>query len=385
MKQGISAQESGLFSRSRCESSGPHLRLRRAGDPCCHVEHCVDRPPVLAGKLEAAAVLAAPASSHGPRGPSIAARLAMFRHYQWPNGTVIRIRFLGGDAQQRAMVKRHALGWIEFANLHFAFGDDRDAPVRIAFEEGGSWSFIGTDCTRHKAGPTMNFGWLRRDTSEAAARRVILHEFGHLLGFVHEHQNPARPFRWNREAVYRHYRGAPNHWSPAEVDHNVFRKYSRARTQFTDFDPRSIMCYPIPNEFTVGDYEVGLNYDLSEADRRFARMMYPRPAPRATTLYIGAPPHDAELGQPGEVDVYRFEVTMPGRYELRTGGGTDTVIALEKENRQLIAEDDNSGYDHNAAIRAVLEPGWYTIRVWHHNPRATGRYAIWLMHSVRPS
>src|SRR3546814_7721890 len=33
----------------------------------------------------------------------------------WPNGSTIRIRFLGGSSQQQALVKQHAVEWAQYA------------------------------------------------------------------------------------------------------------------------------------------------------------------------------------------------------------------------------------------------------------------------------
>lgn len=33
----------------------------------------------------------------------------------------------------------------------------------------------------------MHFGWLRDDTDDVEWRRVVVHEFGHALGAIHEH------------------------------------------------------------------------------------------------------------------------------------------------------------------------------------------------------
>jgi hypothetical protein len=39
----------------------------------------------------------------------------------------------------------------------------------------------------------MNFGWIGdNDVISDSEKGVILHEFGHALGLVHEHQSPAR-------------------------------------------------------------------------------------------------------------------------------------------------------------------------------------------------
>jgi serralysin len=45
---------------------------------------------------------------------------------------------------------------------------------------------------------------------------------------------------------------------------------------FTKFDIESIMLYAIPNELTVGDFEVGWNTILSATDKEFMRQNYPK-------------------------------------------------------------------------------------------------------------
>jgi len=123
--------------------------------------------------------------------------------------------------------------------------------------------------------PTMNFGWLRSNTPNDEVRRVVLHEFGHALGLVHEHQNPAVAIPWNKAAVYQYYQGPPNQWSQEQVDLNIFEVYGKGLTKYTRFDRNSIMLYPIPAELTTGGYQVGWNNELSYWDKLFIRKCYP--------------------------------------------------------------------------------------------------------------
>ena len=69
--------------------------------------------------------------------------------------------------------------------------------------------------------------------------------------------------------------GPPNNWSKADVDFNLFERYSQHITQFTQFDRESIMLYPVPNQFTIGDFEVGWNTRLSATDKQFIGTIYP--------------------------------------------------------------------------------------------------------------
>src|SRR5471030_922448 len=104
----------------------------------------------------------------------------------------------------------------------------------------------------------MNFGWLEDNTPDEEWRRVVVHEFGHALGCIHEHSNPVGNIQWNKPVVYQYYEGAPNNWTKEQVDSNLFAKYSANITQFTALDPNSIMMYPIPAQFTLDGFSVGL-------------------------------------------------------------------------------------------------------------------------------
>lgn len=204
-------------------------------------------------------------------------RMALVKASKWQPGDKIRITFLDGDPELRERVRRVAEEWMQYADINLFFTDDPDADIRISFtHDRGSWSYIGTMCRRVRSGePTMNYGWLTAETPEEEVRRVVLHEFGHALGCIHEHQSPAGGIHWNKDAVYRHYMGPPNNWPPEEVDHNLFEKYDASLTQFSRLDPRSIMMYPIPREFTTDGFEVGWNRELSQTDKDFIAQMYP--------------------------------------------------------------------------------------------------------------
>jgi len=203
-------------------------------------------------------------------------RLALINGYKWNSGDAIRIRFLDGNAAQHAKVKQYAQEWTQFANLKLFFDNSANADIRISFVTDGSWSTIGTDCRSVTGGrATMNYGWLDADVTDDEARRVVLHEFGHALGFIHEHQNPTGGIQWNKPAVYAYYGGPPNNWSTEKVDHNIFKAYEASLTSYSATDRESIMMYPIPKAFTTNNYEVGLNTALSAMDKEFVGKMYP--------------------------------------------------------------------------------------------------------------
>lgn len=178
------------------------------------------------------------------------------------------------------MVKKFASLWMDHANISFNFVDGGAGQVRIAFTEAkGSWSAVGTDalCDKYFSSylPTLNFGWLLPETSEADCKQVILHEFGHVLGCCHEHQSPAAPFTWNEEEVYNVFGGSPNFWPPEKVRHNVLNKLSLNDTVYSEYDPDSIMLY----EFDGGLFQSGVgtkwNGELSDGDKAMIKKLYP--------------------------------------------------------------------------------------------------------------
>lgn len=196
----------------------------------------------------------------------------------WKPGRVLRARFLDGDSTVQEKVKAIAQGWTNFANITFVFGDDPDAEIRISFQLPGSWSYIGADALLiAKDKPTMNFGWLTPITDDEEYSRVVLHEFGHALGMIHEHQNPAGKIPWNEQAVLDYYMGPPNYWTEAQVRSNIFQTYSRDYTKFTEFDMDSIMRYPIPREHVLDPAWAveWQNYQLSKLDKTFISECYP--------------------------------------------------------------------------------------------------------------
>ena len=307
-------------------------------------------------------------------------RMALITGKKWQNGRTLRVGFLDGDPAVHAKVKANAQQWSQYANVTFAFGPVADAEIRIAFDPGdGSWSYIGTDALgidRNKS--TVNFGWLTRETSDIEYSRVVLHEFGHALGCIHEHQHPLNDIPWDKEAVYRYYSGPPNYWSREQVDINLFQKYSTTLTQFSTFDPKSIMLYAIPNSLTIGDFEVGWNQQLSKTDKAFIGAMYPLAEKPVTGLAVGGRAVAAAIGTHGEEDLFRFKVPKRGVYAIETKGETDVVMGLFGPNDQttLVAEDDDSGLGANARIVVTLKAGTYYVRIRHYRPSGTGQYRI---------
>jgi serralysin len=206
-------------------------------------------------------------------------RAALLLSTKWESGQTITVKFLEGEQSLKDRVAAVAREWTKpgRANLDLRFVDQGPADIRIAFVQGdGSWSYLGTDCRNIPANqPTMNYGWLTPASPEDELRRVVLHEFGHALGLIHEHQNPKKPISWNKPAVYADLGGPPNNWSKATIDNNMFKAYKRKKVAATNVDPDSIMMYPIPASWTTNGFSADLNGELSPLDEALIANQYP--------------------------------------------------------------------------------------------------------------
>jgi serralysin len=200
--------------------------------------------------------------------------MAVMKAAVWEPGQTLRIAFRGGRVRDRVAVMKAANTWMEHANLKIVQVVRGPAELRFAFELGhGSWSYVGRECLEIPPDqPTGNMGWPDDPGRD-------LHELGHALGCIHEHQSPAEAIPWNKPAVYAFYGGPPNNWSKQEVDQQVFAKYDGTTISNSVWDKHSVMEYPIPTELVTDPaFSVGWNQVLSPTDIAFISNLYPRSA-----------------------------------------------------------------------------------------------------------
>lgn len=247
----------------------------------------------------------------------------------WEPGDTLKVCFFGGNPVVRALIAGVAVEWSAYANIQFDFGSPNDrrdcrsassgfSQIKIGFGEKGYWSAVGTDSVEllNAYQPSMNLeefdfryspyqpakggGLLKPENVLASAsardRATILHEFGHALGLLHEHQNPALgcqdEIRWSGENnVYDYYARPPNRWDREKVDRNLG---PIARTDPDAVrgapDRASIMIYAQPARIflrgAASSCFVPEPTAISAADKAIIAKMYP----------VGAvPPSDTEF------------------------------------------------------------------------------------------
>lgn len=352
----------------------------------------------------------------GPPGMSMASRAMADTALRWDPGSELSVYFLpgGGDWAEaiRTAVKRLAPEWSKAANVRFKFVSTPEAHITVNLSPGrggasyGMYScYLGTDCLAMigRGVPAMHLVFppnLAQNPAlmESEFRRVILHEFGHALGFVHEHMRPDRPIVWDVPALNRYclrYFG----WDAGTVKAQIVDEYRpRKPGSMTsgDFDPKSVMMYSYPDglaRYTDGrPFSTPNNTELTPMDKAVAAMVYPfgtggggtgggtsggGQGGGETLIRPGATPLGASIAQAGDVARFRF---VPDEATDYTVGCRSSVPLL----LTVLAERGNpngkslAGEGKSASVRFhPINPGrQYFAEVRASKPGATGEFTI---------
>lgn len=204
------------------------------------------------------------------------ARALADNYFLWTQGSIIKVKFLSGSKALRTKMFNYAKEWEKYANIKFQMVETGQADIRVFIGRGnGHNSYIGTVARNIDVSEeTMNLDSADIANDFVFMKGVVLHEFGHAIGLLHEHSSPISGIQWNKEKLYKIYEEQQG-WDKEMVDFQVFRTYNTSYTNGSKYDPKSIMHYPIYPEETIDGYSVGWNNVLSKGDIEIVKALYP--------------------------------------------------------------------------------------------------------------
>lgn len=198
----------------------------------------------------------------------------------WTTGKTLRISFLGQpEPTLKQSIFTLASEWTLHANINFELLQDNveTDEIRIATDVPSNMnrSAVGTLALTYE-GPSMCLGTRPGDEK---FRTIVLHEFGHALGMLHEHQHPDAAFDWSMDYLRTTFFAKSPYASEEHFEQWIATNYTpfsvNSGLEIAAYDTHSIMHYGISADRVNGGATTQRNEHLSAGDIAFMRMHYP--------------------------------------------------------------------------------------------------------------
>lgn len=211
--------------------------------------------------------------------PEITAnRLAVVIKKYWGVGGVdASVQFLDNPpASVRKRILDHANKWSNFGNVRFR-ETSGTGDIRLARTPGqGYYSYLGPDNQSIPLNQqTMNLDSFSDQTPESEYLRVVPHEFGHYLGFPHEHLRRAIVANIDPAKAITYF-GRTQGWTAAEVRAQVLTPIEESQLIGSSrVDGTSIMAYSLPGSIMIDGQPVIGGTDIDATDQEEIGKLYP--------------------------------------------------------------------------------------------------------------
>ncbi len=275
--------------------------------------------------------------------------MLLYFENKWLPNDEITVSFLNGNSAIQKKVRDAAMSILEEskANIRFKFVDDNEhAQVRIYFGV-GTVSQVGTGLLNftNEVAEGANLTFL--DTNaDGLANWMILHEFGHVLGMVHEIFHPFKPFEINYGEMWKYYRdrlgsGLSDKEYQQVFEANIGSRFLPNELQYFDFDKDSIMMYEVPASCNSQGIDYAQPGQLSDTDIELLKVFYPEQDHEIKNLDVGKE-KEANLTVAGQQDIFKFVIQddVDSTFVVKTSGSEKLVLSLFSFSR----EEKTNGY-----------------------------------------